>query len=92
MIVEKAVNMAKLMNIPILGMVENMSYAVCPDCGKEIPLFGESRAETVAGEYGIPLLARIPLDTKLTALVDKGVIELMENEYIVPAADAVEGL
>ena len=92
MIVEKAVNMAKLMNIPILGMVENMSYAVCPDCGKEIPLFGESRAEAVAGEYGIPLLARIPLDTKLTGLVDKGVIELMENEYIVPAADAVEGL
>ena len=92
MIVEKAVNMAKLMNIPILGMVENMSYAICPDCGKEIPLFGASRAEEVAKEYGIPLLAKIPLDGKLTSLVDKGVIELMENDYITPAADAVEGL
>ncbi len=76
MIVEKAVNMAKLMNIP----------------GKEIPLFGASRAEEVAKEYGIPLLAKIPLDGKLTSLVDKGVIELMENDYITPAADAVEGL
>ena len=80
------------MNIPILGMVENMSYAVCPDCGKKIPLFGESRAEEVAKEYGVPLLAKVPMDGKLTALMDKGVIELMENDYIAPAADAVEGL
>ena len=92
MLFRSAVNMAKLMNIPILGMVENMSYAICPDCGKEIPLFGASRAEEVAKEYGIPLLAKIPLDGKLTSLVDKGVIELMENDYITPAADAVEGL
>ncbi len=92
MIVEKAVNMAKLMNIPILGLIENMSYAVCPDCGKHINIFGESRAEEVAKEYGIPLLAKIPLDPKLSSLVDKGIIELMENDYLTAAADAVEGL
>ena len=92
MIVEKAVNMAKLMDIPIIGLVENMSYAVCPDCGCHINIFGESKAEAVASENGIPLLARVPLDPKLTSLVDKGVIELMENDYIAPAADAVESL
>ena len=92
MIVEKAVNMAKLMHIPILGMIENMSYAVCPDCGKKISLFGESRGQEVAKEYGVPLLAEIPIDGKLAALMDKGVIELMENDYISPAADAIEGL
>ena len=92
MIVEKAVNMAKLMHIPILGMIENMSCAVCPDCGKKISLFGESRGQEVAKEYGVPLLAEIPIDGKLAALMDKGVIELMENDYISPAADAIEGL
>ena len=92
MIVEKAVNMAKLMNVPILGLVENMSYAICPDCGKHLNVFGESRAKEVAKEYGIPLLAQIPLDPKLSSLVDKGIIELMENDYVSPAADAVEGL
>ena len=92
MIVEKAVNMAKLMNVPILGMVENMSYAVCPDCGRQIPLFGESHAEEVAKNYGVPLLSRLPLDPRLASLVDRGVIELFENEYLTPAADALEGL
>ena len=91
-IVEKAVNMAKLMNIPILGLVENMSYAVCPDCGKHIDIFGKSRLEETAAKYGIAPLARIPLDPRLTALIDKGAIELMDNDYVKSAADAIEGL
>ncbi|MDD6095737.1 MAG: Mrp/NBP35 family ATP-binding protein [Clostridia bacterium] len=92
MIVEKAVNMAKLMNIPIVGLVENMSYAVCPDCGKRLNIFGESKAQKAAEQYGIPLLAQIPLDGKLASLVDSGEVEQMENDYISPAADAVEGV
>ncbi len=92
MIVEKAVNMAKLMNIPILGLIENMSYALCPDCGKRINIFGESKLKETAAQYGIPALAEIPIDSKLTALVDKGIIELMENDYVKTAADALEGL
>lgn len=92
MIVEKAVNMAKLMNIPILGLVENMSYAVCPDCGKHIDIFRKSRLEETAAKYGIAPLARIPLDPRLTALIDKGAIELMDNDYVKSAADAIEGL
>lgn len=87
MIVEKAVNMAGLMNIPVLGMVENMSYVECPDCGKKIRVFGEGHGDTACG---IPVLAHLPLDPKLTALCDKGVIELMENDYLDAAADAIE--
>ena len=92
MIVEKAVNMAKLMNVPILGLVENMSYALCPDCGKRIDIFGESKAEKTAKQYDIPLLAQIPIDPRLTALIDKGSIEIMDNNYLSAAADALEGL
>ena len=92
MVVEKAVNMAKLMNVPILGLVENMSYAICPDCGKHINIFGESKAENTGKQYGIPVLAKIPMDPRLTALVDKGSIEIMDNNYLSAAADAVEGL
>lgn len=87
MIVEKAVNMAGLMNIPVLGMVENMSYIECPDCGKKIRVFGEGHGDTVCG---VPVLAHLPLDPKLTALCDKGVIELMENDYLDAAADVIE--
>ena len=90
MIVKKAVNMAALMNIPVIGLVENMSYAVCPDCGRHINVFGESKAEAVAAECGIPFLGRLPLDPSLAALCDRGVIELMENDYMDPIADAVE--
>ncbi len=92
MIVEKAVKMAKMMNVPILGIVENMSYVVCPDCGKKINVFGESKIEEIAKEYSVPVLAKIPMDPKLTALVDKGIIELMENDYLNTACDALEGL
>jgi Mrp family chromosome partitioning ATPase len=92
MIVEKAVKMAKMMNIPIIGLVENMSYIQCPDCGKRINVFGESKIHEIAKEYGLSVLAQIPMDPKLTALVDKGIIELMENDYLTKAADALEGL
>ena len=90
MIVQKAVNMAGLMNIPVIGLVENMSYVKCPCCGEEIDVFGKSRAEETAAKFGIPLLARMPVDPKLSALVDRGVIELMENDYLEKAADQLE--
>jgi len=92
MIVKKAVNMANMMNVPVIGLIENMSYVECPDCGKKIEVFGHSRAEEVAKDYGVPLLARIPMDPKLTALCDKGIIELMENEYLSGVAEALEKL
>ena len=82
MIVSKAANMAQMMNIPVLGLVENLSYVKCPDCGKEIRVFGESHIEEVAAKFGYDLLARIPMDSKLSALVDRGMIELMENDYL----------
>ncbi len=87
MIVEKAVNMAGLMNIPVIGMVENMSYITCPDCGKKISVFGGEEKDEICG---VPVIARLPLDPKLTALCDKGIIELMENDYLDGAADKIE--
>ena len=90
MIVEKAANMADMMKIPVLGLVENMSYVKCPDCGKEIKVFGESHIEKVAEKFGYDLLGRLPIDPKLAALVDKGWIEMMENDYLDKAADLIE--
>ena len=90
MIVEKAVNMARMMNIPVLGIVENMSYVACPDCGRKIELFGESRTAKVALEQGIPLLARIPVDPALARECDTGVIELFNEDWMQAAVDAVE--
>ena len=75
MVVEKAVNMAGIMNIPVLGLVENMSYLACPDCGKEIEVFGTSKAKALAAEYAIPALARMPLDHEISKLADAGRIE-----------------
>jgi Mrp family chromosome partitioning ATPase len=86
MIVSKAANMAAMMNIPVLGLVENLSYVKCPDCGKEIKVLGESHIEEIAEKFGYELLARIPMDPKLSALVDRGMIELMENDYMDNAA------
>ena len=80
MIVQKAVKMAKMMDIPVLGIVENMSYAVCPDCGKKIMVYGESHTADIAKEFGIPLLAQIPMDPALAKCVDLGVIELHESD------------
>ena len=90
MIVQKAANMANLMNIPVLGLVENMSYVKCPDCGKEIKVFGESHIEEVAEKFGYELLAKVPMDPKLAALVDKGWIEMMDNDYLENAARTID--
>ena len=90
MIVEKAVNMAKLMDIPVLGLVENFSYILCPDCGKQIPLFGESHVEEVAEHFGLPILGKLPLDPRLDSACDKGMIELAVTDPIEHAADVVE--
>ena len=90
MIVEKAVNMASLMNINVLGLVENYSYIVCPDCGKVIKPYGESRIEELAKGYGTDVLAKLPIDPELASLCDKGVIELFEGEYMERAADFIE--
>ncbi len=90
MIVKKAYNMAKLMNIPIIGIVENMSYAICPDCGKHINIFGESKADEVAVALGVPVLAKIPMDPKTAELVDKGSVELVGDKYVSDAVAAIE--
>ena len=90
MIVAKAVRMAKMMNIPVLGIVENMSYVKCPDCGKEIKVFGDSHVDEVAAEYGLEVLARIPMDPSLANLCDKGALELMECDAMEAAADYIE--
>ena len=87
MIVAKAANMAKLMNIPILGIVENMSYVKCPDCGKEIKIFGEGNTAETAKELGVPVLAKIPFDRELSKLCDNGCIELYEGDWMNEAAE-----
>ena len=90
MIVKKAANMANMMDIPVLGLVENMSYVLCPDCGKKINVFGESHIAEIAEQFGYDLLAQIPMDAKLAALVDKGWVEMMQNDYLDAAADKIE--
>lgn len=92
MIVEKAVNMANMMDIPILGMVENMSYLKCPDCGKEIKVFGESHVEEIAREYDIPLIGRIPIDPEIASLCDKGKVEDIDSGYIGSFAEILKAL
>ena len=92
MIVEKAVNMAKMMNIPVLGIIENMSYIACPDCGRKIYPFGESRTARVATEHGVPLLAQLPMDASLARSCDTGVVELFNEDWLKPAVDRVEAL
>ena len=89
MIVEKSINMANMMNIPVLGLVENMSYIVCPDCGKEFKIFGESKIDEIAAELGVPVLAKLPIDPKTASLVDKGAIELADDKYIASAVDFI---
>jgi len=91
-VVEKAVNMAKMMEIPILGLVENMSWLSCPDCGKKISVFGESRAEEQAARFGIDLLAQIPIEPKLTAAADAGKMPLADAYWLDKAAEKIESL
>lgn len=82
MIVEKAVKMAGLMNIPVLALVENMSYIACPDCGKQIKLFGESHIDEIAKKYNIDTVAKLPIDPKLASACDEGNIEDFEGEWL----------
>lgn len=82
MIVEKAVKMANMMDIPILGVVENMSYFRCPDCGKEHHIFGESHLAHVAAQYDIPVLGRLPIDHRLAEASDRGEIETVEGHFL----------
>ncbi len=90
MIVGKAVNMAKKMDIPILGIVENMSYLECPDCGKRIAVFGESHIDDVAAEYEIPVLAKIPIQTRTAKMVDEGSVEYLEEDWLLEAVEKLE--
>ena len=78
MIVNKAFNMAKIMNVPVLGLVENMSYYQCPDCGKKHNIFGESQIDETAAELGVPVLAKLPIDPNVAKLVDEGKVEDVE--------------
>lgn len=82
MIVSKAVNMAKMMNIPIIGLVENMAYFKCPDCNKEYNIFGDSHIEEIAGMHDTKVLARLPINPKIAAACDKGMIELFEGDWL----------
>jgi Mrp family chromosome partitioning ATPase len=91
MVVEKAVKMAQMMNIPVVGIVENMSYLTCPDCGRKIYLFGEGKTEAAAAKYGLPLLAKMPIDPALAKLVDDGAIETFEGDWLRGAVDAILG-
>ncbi len=83
LIVKKAVNMAKMMNVPIIGLVENMSYFECPDCNKKHYIYGESKIDEIAKELGIPVLAKLPINPANAALVDKGCIELSEEKQFI---------
>jgi Mrp family chromosome partitioning ATPase len=91
MIVEKAVKMAKLMNIPILGIIENMSYFECPDCGKRHKIYGDSHIEDIAKEYGIPVLAQLPVCPDLAKHCDQGTIELYEGDWLDAAVNQILG-
>ena len=91
-IVEKAVKMANMMNIPILGLVENMSYVRCPDCGREISVFGKSNIESIANSFGLPVLARIPTEEATSAAVDSGDIESLDFHYLDDAVETVKNL
>ena len=92
MIVSKAVNMADMMNIPVLGLVENMSYYTCPDCGKLHKVFGESHIDEIAGKFKVPVLAKLPIDGEAASLPDHGRVEEVSSSRLAPAADAIEQL
>lgn len=92
MIVKKAYNMAKMMNVPVLGLVENFSYLKCPDCGKEIKLFGESNIDAVAAELGVPVLGKLPLDPTYAEKADAGEFDKMENPYLEKGVETLKTL
>lgn len=90
MIVSKAVNMAELMNIPVIGLAENMAYFKCPDCGKIHNIFGDSHAEEVAKAFGIERVVKLPIDPVIAAMVDAGEVESVSGENVAPIADYIE--
>lgn len=90
MIVKKAYKMAQMMNVPVLGIVENMSYVTCPCCNEKINVFGESSVDEIAKGLGVPVLAKLPIDPKTAKLVDQGAVELADDQYILPAAKYIE--
>jgi Mrp family chromosome partitioning ATPase len=90
MIVSKAVRMAEMMNVPVLGVVENMSYYTCPDCGKQHEIFGASKVQDVAAAFDIPHTARIPIDPVITTMVDAGEIEHVNAEFLTELVDNLE--
>ncbi len=92
MIVGKAVKMANMMNIPVIGLVENMSYLECSDCGKKIAVFGESHLNETAQKFGLPVLGRVPVDPQIARAADEGKIEELRGEWLDAAAEQVEGL
>lgn len=92
MIVSKAVEMARMMEVPVLGLIENMSYFKCPDCGKEYSIFGQSHIDEVAAKYGLKVLGKLPIDPVLAASCDNGAIELFEGDWLESAADLIEAL
>ncbi len=92
LIVQKAFNMAGMMDIPVLGLVENYSYMVCPDCGKRLPLFGESRIDEIAEKLGVEVLGKIPLDPAFASLADAGVFYKADNLYLDKAVELLCGL
>lgn len=92
MIVKKALNMAEMMNIPVLGVIENYSYLKCPDCGKEIKVFGESHIDETAGELGLKVLGKLPIEPEFAAKADEGKFFEIENGYLTSAYDALAGM
>ena len=82
MIVEKAVRMAEMMNVPLLGLVENMSYFTCPDCGKRHSVFGDSHIDEIAARYNTKVIAKLPIDPDLAAMIDAGKAEAFEGNYL----------
>ena len=92
MIVQKAVKMANMMNVPVIGLVENYSYFTCPDCGRQHKLFGESHIDEIAAQYGIDVVCRIPIQPKLAAACDAGMIELYEGNWLDALTQKIESL
>jgi len=90
LIVGKAVKMAQMMNVPILGLVENMSYLSCPDCGKKLEIFGPSQAEKMGREFSIPIVVRLPIDPQVSSLADQGKIENYTANALMPLADKIQ--
>jgi Mrp family chromosome partitioning ATPase len=90
MIVTKAVNMANMMNIPIIGIVENMSFVKCPDCNKKIKVFGESHVKEISEKYSLQVLGELPINSDLAKVCDDGVVELFEGDWLNSAADILE--